>query len=179
MAQKAQKTLATRNTATLNRTHLLSLGINVFYLLLRTFIFTRKLLPYILISTPALLIEFWFERAARPAYTNNGNGQQELKKAGDDLEAKGLTEWMWDVLYWTWGVIVLVAVAGDWAWWLYGVVPLYSAWLAFSTFKGVRSGLMGGAGGAGEDMTSAGAATGQSKRQAKLEKRGGQQVKYR
>lgn len=76
-------------------------------------------------------------------------------------------------------MIAVVAVAGDWAWWLYAVVPLYSAWLAFSTFKGVRSGLMGGAGGAGEEAVGSGAATGQSKRQAKLEKRGGQQVKYR
>lgn len=55
-----------------------------------------------------------FERNSRPKY----NGK-ELKSAGDDLEAKGLTEWMWDVVYWTWGCVVLAALVGDWAWYLY------------------------------------------------------------
>lgn len=56
------------------------------------------------------------------------------------------------------------------------LAPLYSAWLAYTTFTGARSGLMGGGmpadGGAAQPA-------GQSKRQQKMEKRGGQRVQYR
>ena len=118
------------------------------------------------------MIEFWFERSARPTYIDDG---RELKRAGEDLEAKGLTEWMWDVLYWTWGCEACVALFGDRVWWAYLLVPAYSAYLAFTTFTGLRTGLtgLGGAGDAGAP------AAGQSKRQAKIEKRGGQKVQYR
>lgn len=56
-------------------------------------------------------------------------------------------------------------------------VPLYSVWLAYSTFTGAKNGLMGG--GMPADSAQQGTAGGQSKRQAKLEKRGGQRVQYR
>ena len=102
-----------------------------------------------------------------------------MKRAGEDLEAKGLTEWMWDVLLFTWGCLGFASVLGDWVWWAYGVVPAYSLWLVWGVYTGAR-GMMGGAGvsegsgGVGEG------AQGQSKRQAKMEKRGGQQrVVYR
>ena len=97
-----------------------------------------------------------------------------MRRAGEDLGAKGLTEWMWDVLYWSWGCLGLVTVLGDRAWWAMLVVPLYSAWLAFSTYSGVRQGL----GGFGAADGGGGGQEGQSKRQAKLEKRG-QRVQYK
>lgn len=108
-------------------------------------------------------------------YVTSG-GVSELKRAGEDLEAKGLTEWMWDVIYWTWLNIATVTFLGDWAWWLYLAVPGYSIWLAFSTYNGLRQGLGGGASAVNGPAE---AASGQSKRQAKLEKRGGQRVQYR
>jgi SRP-independent targeting protein 2/TMEM208 len=66
-----------------------------------------------------------------------------------------------------------VCLLGDRAWWLWAAVPLYSVWLAWTTLMGVRSGItdIGGAAGA------AGAI--ESKRQKKMEKRGGQRVVYR
>lgn len=109
---------------------------------------------------------------SRPTTSETG----EVKRAGEDLEAKGLTEWMWDIIYWTWGNVVLATLAGDWAWWAMLVVPLYSAWLAWGVFSGAR-GMMGG--GAAQQQDPAAAASGQSKRQAKMEKRGGQKVAYR
>ena len=124
-------------------------------------------------SAPAILIELYFESLSRPSYTPDGG----VRKPGEDLEAQGLTELMWDVLYWTWGNVVLVALAGDWAWWLYLAVPAYSAWLAFTTYSGVRKGFAGvGMGGGEGEGTATGA---QSKRAAKMEKRGGQRVQYR
>jgi hypothetical protein len=82
---------------------------------------------------------------------------------------------MWDVLYWTWLCVAAVAVFGDRAWWLWGVVPAYSVYLAVTTYTGMRSGV-GGLMGGGAEGEGAG---GQSKRQAKMEKRGGQKMVYR
>ncbi|KAK0840481.1 hypothetical protein LTS02_017181 [Friedmanniomyces endolithicus] len=116
MAQKVQKTQATRNTATLNRTHLISLLIYLLFLLTSTLLSPRNLLPFLLLNLPALAIEFWFERIGRPTYTSpspsTSNNGRDLRKAGEPLDAKGLTEWMWDIVYWSWGNTVLVAVVG-------------------------------------------------------------------
>lgn len=175
--QKAQKNQAVRNAATLKRTHLISLGIYTSFILLRWLLVSRRKLPFILLSLPALAIEFWFERIARPVFASDSG---ELKRAGEDLDSKGLTEWMWDVVYWTWGNVILVAALGDWAWWLYLIVPAYSAYLAFTTFYGVRQSLGGmSAGAGGEGVPASDSKGGQSKRQAKIEKRGGQKVQYR
>lgn len=117
--QKAAKTLAARNTAILNRTLLISLVLHALFLTLRAILFRRSfskrsLALYAVLSAPSLFIQFWFERIGRPQY-DQGSG--ELRKSGEDLEAKGLTEYMWDVMYWTYGCLILVALAGDWAWW--------------------------------------------------------------
>ena len=80
---------------------------------------------------------------------------------------------MWDVLYWTYGCVLLAAVAGDWAWYLYAVVPMWSAYLAYTAFGGAKQ-MVSGLAGAGAE----GSQGGQSKRQQKLEKRG-QRVQYR
>ena len=101
-----------------------------------------------------------------------------VQRSGEDLEAKGLTEFLWDVLYWTWACILGAAVLGDWFWCAWGVVPIYSVWLGWKTYSGVRGGMSGMMGGAdGADSTGPG--SGDSKRQKKLEKRGGQRMQYR
>lgn len=80
------------------------------------------------------------------------------------------------MMYWTWGCIGFAAVFGDRAWWGWTIVPLYSGWVAWGAVKGVKQGMGMGAGAAGgEGQTQ----QGQSKRQEKMEKRGGQKVKYR
>lgn len=133
---------------------------------------SRNLTAWFVLTLPSLLIEFWFERIGRPTHDNG-----DLKRAGEDLEAKGLTEWMWDITYWSWGCIMLAALVGNKAWYAWAVVPLYSGWLAFTTFTGARKGLAGMGGGTDEGASSG--AAGQSKRQAKMEKRGGQKMQYR
>lgn len=176
MAQKAAKTLAAHNTAVLNRTLLLTLVIHTFFILLRCLLwrssFTKKSLAlYILLCFPSFFIQFQFERIGRPTY---GSSPGELRKSGEDLEAKGLTEYMWDVLYWTYGCVILAAVLGDWAWWWWIVIPAYSAWLAYTTFMGAQGGMSKFAG-----ADKAGTPQAGSKRQQKMEKRGGQKVQYR
>ncbi|KAF2103786.1 hypothetical protein NA57DRAFT_62647 [Rhizodiscina lignyota] len=178
MAKKAAKTLAARNTQRLNITLVASLVIHGSFWLLRLLVFRKSftratLVRYVVLSAPSLIIQFWFERIARPSYGPSG----EVRRSGEDLEAKGLTEWMWDVLYWTYGCIFLVSLLGDWAWWLWAIIPLYSAYLAYTTFTGARQSMAGLAGsGGGDDGASASQG---SKRQQKMEKRGGQKVQYR
>lgn len=125
---------------------------------------------YLILSAPAFIIEFWLEKIGRPTTAQNG----ELKKAGEDLEAQGLTEYMWDVLYWSWGCTITASVFGNKAWWGWAIIPIYSIWLAWTTFGGIRQGMAGlQGGGVGES------GGGTSNRQKKLEKRGGQKVQYR
>lgn len=132
-----------------------------------------RLKPYLLLSAPALALEYWLESIARPRYDVDGN----LLKAGEDLEAKGLTEFFWDIIYWTYINLVAVIILGNRAWWLYLAVPAYAIYAATSTARGVKSMLGGMAGGGSEAEQGAPAA--QSKRQQKIEARGGQKVRYR
>ncbi|KAF2431380.1 hypothetical protein EJ08DRAFT_659978 [Tothia fuscella] len=177
MAQKAKKTQATRNAAKLDQTRLFTLSIHLFYLFFRMLYFRstftrRSFLLYFFLSVPSLLIQYWFEKIGRPAY---GSEPGELLKSGEDLDAKGLAEFLWDILYWTWGCIAFTAVLGDKAWFLYLVVPVYGAYAAYTTFTGARQSMAGMAGSA-EEGSSIGS---QSKRQQKMEKRGGQRMQYR
>ncbi|KAJ5087963.1 hypothetical protein N7456_011579 [Penicillium angulare] len=167
MAQKAAKTLATRNGALLNRTHMISATLHVLFLVLhQIFQRPRSLKPYFLLAVPTLLIEYYLDRVGRPSYNEDGS----LRSAGEDLNATGLTEYMWDILYWTQGCIVAVCVFNDRAWWLWAVVPLYSVYLAYTTVMGVKKGFAGMGGGAGEGAGDSEGA--KSKREMKKEKRG-------
>ena len=187
MLKKAKKELAARNTAKLNQTLYFTLSIHTFFWLFRFLLFRslsrRSLLLYTLLSAPSLLIEFWFESIARPKYTSpsstSTSEKGDLKSAGEDLEAKGLTEFLWDVLYWSWGCVAFAGAFGDRAWWLWVVIPVYAGWLGYTTFMGARSGMAGLTGGAGAQQEGGGSGSGTSKRQAKMEKRGGQRVAYR
>ena len=175
--QKAAKQQAGRNTTILKRFHLISIVTNVLYIVSRFLVFrsssTRATyLFYFLLSMPAIVIEFWLEKIARPIYSSSG----ELHKPGEDLEARGLIEYMCDVLYWTWGTIFLASLFGDRAWWIWAAVPLYSIWLGYSTLGSVKQSMAGltERGLNGSDATHPGS----SNRQKKMEKRG-QKVQYR
>ena len=130
-------------------------------------------LLYFILASPAFAIEFWLEKIGRPVAAQNG----EIQKPGADLEAQGLMEYLWDVLYWSWACIVAATLLGNNAWWLWAVIPLYSLWLAFTTFGGMKQSMGGrmGQGAGGEESNNGN----MSNRQKKLEKRGGQKVQYR
>jgi hypothetical protein len=118
-AQKAAKTLAARNSARLNQTHVITLCIHFFFLLLRALTFRRTFFRssavlYVALSIPGALVELWLERIGRPVF--EGTNPPELRRAGEDLDAAGLTEFLWDVLYWTWACLMFAAALGDWAW---------------------------------------------------------------
>ncbi|KAJ5730341.1 uncharacterized protein N7483_004849 [Penicillium malachiteum] len=166
MAQKAAKTLATRNSALLTRTHLISAALHILFLFLhQVFQRPRSLKPYFLLAVPTLGIEYYLDRVGRPRFNEDGS----LRSAGEDLNATGLTEYMWDILYWTQGCILAVCIFNDCAWWLWTVVPLYSVYLAYTTVMGVKKGFGGMGGGNGAEGDYEGA---KSKREMKKEKRG-------
>ncbi|RMD40011.1 hypothetical protein DV735_g5120, partial [Chaetothyriales sp. CBS 134920] len=170
MAQKAAKSLAARNTARLKQTHLISLLLHSFFLAV-AFTLRRgsaSLKTYAVLATPALVIEFYLDRLARPVYNADGS----LLRAGDDLGAAGVTEFLWDVVYWTWITVVAAAVFGNRAWWLYVAVPAYAGYVVFTTATGLK-GMLGGIGGAADEGQA------QSKRQKKMEARGGSAQKIR
>ncbi|KAH0544885.1 hypothetical protein FGG08_000965 [Glutinoglossum americanum] len=171
MANKAAKQIARRNIAILKRTHLTSLSVHALFLLLRIFLYSSPRSSYLIyaaLSSPSIVFEFYLERLGRPGFAPDG----EMRRSGEDLEAKGLTEYMWDVVYWTWGCVAVAGVLGDRAWWLWAIIPLYSAWLAYTTFTGMQQGISGLSGGAEP-------AAGSSNRQKKMEKREGQKIQYR
>ena len=104
----------------------------------------------------------------RPEYSHDGF----LRRPGQDLDAKGLTEYMWDVVYWTWINTLLVIIFGNGAWWLYAVVPIYTIYLTVTTVGGLKAMLSPPTDG---DATSTGS---ESKRQQKLGKRAQQRMTY-
>ncbi|KAI5819231.1 hypothetical protein BZA77DRAFT_276162 [Pyronema omphalodes] len=173
MANKASKSLARQNSATLNRTHLTTLCIHLIFILYRLLFRRGSITKYILLSLPSLVIEFYLERLGRPVYRGT-----EMIKPGEDLAAKGLTEYLWDIVYSTWIVLGLVAVVGEWAWWAGLIVPAYAMYLAWGLYKGFMGGQMPGMPQMGAQEEQQGE---KSKRQAKMEGRGdrGGKVRYR
>ncbi len=98
---------------------MISAAVHTVFIGLRIILWRSKrssIITYILLCAPSLFFEFWLERIARPSYVA---GTKDLRRSGENLNAKGLTEYMWDVIYWTWLSIVVAAVVGDWGWWLW------------------------------------------------------------
>ena len=64
-------------------------------------------------------IQFQLEFAGRPTFDSKGV----VIKTGSDLGQSGLTEYMFDIVYLTWGIQLFVAFTTTYAWWLYLLVP--------------------------------------------------------
>ncbi|KAK4123271.1 hypothetical protein N657DRAFT_656547 [Parathielavia appendiculata] len=128
MAQKARKDRAKSNAAALNNLHLGSLVINGLFLLLHFVFRSRSLLLWFILSLPSFVCQFTLEKTGRPRYDAETNA---LKSSGEDLAAPGLTEYLFDVVWVTWAAAILVALFGNWAWFLWAVVPAYGAYKAF------------------------------------------------
>ncbi|RPB02104.1 hypothetical protein L873DRAFT_1826838 [Choiromyces venosus 120613-1] len=175
MANKAAKQLARANTATLNRTHLTTLTLHTLFILYRLLYRSGSWSKYVILSLPSLVIEMYLERLGRPKYAPGGDGM--LVSAGEDMEAKGVTEYMWDIVYVTWGVLGLVGVAGEWGWWVWAIVPMYAIYLAVGMYRGM-SGMIPGMPTAATAPSEALSTGAQSNRQKKAEKRGGQKIRY-
>jgi hypothetical protein len=150
MAQKARKDRAKSNSQALNNLHTGSLVVNGIFLLLHFVFRSRSLLLWFILSLPSFICQFTLEKTGRPSYDPSTNA---LKSSGEDLAAPGLTEYMFDVIWVTWAAAVLVALFGNWAWFLWAVVPAYGGFKAYGMMGAAKQmaglGAGGGAEGAG------------------------------
>ncbi|PSR83780.1 hypothetical protein BD289DRAFT_369539 [Coniella lustricola] len=128
MAQKAKKDRAKSNAAALNNLHIGAAVVNGLFLAWHFFFRSRSLLAYFLLSLPSFISQFALEKAGRPTF-DPATGA--LKSSGEDLAAKGLTEYMWDVVWVTWGCQILVMLFGNWFWLLWTIVPAYGAYQGY------------------------------------------------
>lgn len=128
MAQKAKKDRAKSNAQALNNLHIGAAVANGLFLAWALLFRSRSLVVYALLSLPSFICQFALEKAGRPKF-DAATGA--LKSAGEDLSAQGLTEYMWDVVWITWGCQVLVMLFGNWLWLLWAVVPAYGGYKGY------------------------------------------------
>lgn len=127
MAQKAKKDRAKSNAAALNNLHIGTASVHLLFLAFTFLIRSRSLVAYGLLSAPSLICEYVLESSGRPKYDAQTNA---LIKSGEDLNAQGLTEYMFDVIWVTWASLVAVVLFGNWGWLLWALVPAYGLYMA-------------------------------------------------
>ncbi|KND92111.1 hypothetical protein TOPH_03199 [Tolypocladium ophioglossoides CBS 100239] len=152
MAQKAKKDQAKHNTAALNGLHLTALIVNAVFLLFHFLLRPRSLLAYGLFSVPAFVCEYVLEVSGRPKYDA---ATKALRSPGEDMAARGLTEYMFDVIWVTWACAVVVLLVGNWGWLLWAVIPAYGAYLGKGLLGMGRQKMAEMQGGAGQNAGAA------------------------
>lgn len=135
MAKKAKKDQAKSNISALNNLHIGSLLVNGIFLLLHFVFRTRSLVLWFVLSIPSFLCEFALERTGRPTYDPSTGA---LKSSGEDLGARGLTDYMFDVIWVTWVAAILVAFFGNWLWLLWSAVPIYGVYKGYGMLGAAR-----------------------------------------
>ncbi|GME77868.1 unnamed protein product [Ambrosiozyma monospora] len=192
MAGASDKKQATSNLKILKEIHLASAIVNGLTVLSLFFLHrpsTKKY--YFILSIPAFICQYVIETTGRPTYTKTLQGYQQLVKSGQDLKQSGLTEYMFDLIYITLIIdILLILFGSNKVWLLFLVVPGFAAF----KLKGIVGTLLGLAGFKGfgfgkskaeKEAAAANAAAQQqqpvkSKRQQKLEARGNKpKIRYR
>ncbi|GMG39777.1 unnamed protein product [Ambrosiozyma monospora] len=191
MAGASDKKQATSNLKILKEIHLASAIINGLTLL-SLFLLHRPSTKkyYFIFSIPAFICQYVIETTGRPTYTTTLQGYQQLVKSGQDLKQSGLTEYMFDLIYITLIIdLLLILFGSNKVWLLFLVVPGFAAF----KLKGILGTLLGLVGfkgfGFGKSRTEKEAAANaaaqqqqpvKSKRQQKLEARGNKpKIRYR
>jgi len=135
MAQKAKKDRAKSNAEALKNLHVGALIVNGTFLLFHYLFKTRSLLLWFIMSLPSFLCELTLERSGRPTYDATSGA---LKTSGEDLGAEGLTEYMFDVIWVTWGAAILVTLFGNKLWFVWAIVPAYGAYKGYNLVGATR-----------------------------------------
>lgn len=188
MAGAAEKKQAQRNIETLSSIHKLSGIVNLISLLC-IFFLQRPLNGkkyYFLLSIPAYVCQYIVENIGRPSFKINEDGYKVLVKAGEDLQQAGLTEYMFDIIYLTLSIDLLMCIFGTMkVWLLLAIVPIYACWKLKGVISTILSmflpNLKSKRSNAGSEETKVPVEK-KSKRQQKMEKRAAksqQQVRYR
>ncbi|KAI8580858.1 hypothetical protein K450DRAFT_234905 [Umbelopsis ramanniana AG] len=176
MANASSKKIAANNAKILANLRIGFLVVNGFYVLWRGIMFWKTftfstLLAYSITSG----ITFYFYNVLKNAGTPNYKADGSIASGGDDLNAEGLTAYMFDIIYITWFVHITTAVISSKFWYTYIVIPVYAG---FKLWPFIAPYLKS-SGSTEESNEPTGPA--KSKRQAKLEERAkkGQNVKYK
>lgn len=184
MASSSLKKTASSNTTKLNQLHQISAGVIVL-----TTIFVASLrrpgnfYPFVLFQIPLLGCEWFLESIGRPTYKYDlVNQYNKLVKAGQDLNQSGLTEYLFDIIYFTWILDILLIIIGrNFIWYLWLIIPSFVVYklsgfiLPFlPSFKRNKSQDSGST-----DAGSESKGTEKSKRQQKLEKNPNKQKNIR
>ncbi|KAF7724527.1 hypothetical protein EC973_000904 [Apophysomyces ossiformis] len=174
MANASSKKIAAANTRILANLRKGFGVVNIIYVLWRVVYHwssftTSQFLLYTTTAGLSFLLYNVLWSSGRPTYEATGA----LRSSGDDLNAEGLTAYMFDIIYITWFTHITTAFISNKFWYTYLVIPAYAA---YKILPMVLPYLSSGATG---DIPEGQGSEGKSKRQAKLEKRANKgQVKY-
>jgi hypothetical protein len=108
----------------------------VFRLLLQRASITQGLLVvYALVTIGSVFLQWQLESMGRPKYDP---ATRTLVRSGLDLHQTGVTEYMFDMIYITWFVLLL-SVVTDLAWFVYLVIPVYAVYKAVSLYTSMKA----------------------------------------
>ncbi|KAH7100624.1 DUF788-domain-containing protein [Auriculariales sp. MPI-PUGE-AT-0066] len=128
----------------------------------------------IMLSVAAALPMVFLTRFLVSAGSPKRDIRGELVSSGDDLHAGGLTEYATDVVYLTWLCLVLSALFGERAWYIYLLIPgfaVYKLWGFAAPMLGLAGIRLPSFGGQEPQQEAEEPAAPSSKRQEKLKKR--------
>ncbi|KAI8090446.1 hypothetical protein BDF21DRAFT_395910 [Thamnidium elegans] len=173
MANASSKKIAAANKQTLANLQKGFLIVNAVYFLWRiVYHWNSFTFSQLFLYTTTGGLTFMFYRLLTSSGTPTFGADGSLISCGEDLNSEGLTAYMFDIIYVTWFVHIATAFISNKFWLVYLVIPAYAAYklvpMAMSYF-----------GKGGSNASEETKPEGQSKRQAKLEKRQNKgQVKY-
>lgn len=141
MAGQSLKKTASANEKRLMQLHTISLAINILVMLsLLGLKRPSSYMKYIFFSIPGWICEYFIEKSGRPKYSVDSiSGQRKALRSGDDLHQSGLLEYMFDIIYITWFLDILMILFGsNKVWWLFSIVPLFAFYKISELVKGFR-----------------------------------------
>lgn len=184
MASSSLKKTASSNTTKLNQLHQITLVIVVLTgLIIGVFKRPQNYYPFILFQLPLVGCEWFLENIGRPVYKFDPvNQYNKLVKSGQDLNQSGLTEYLFDIIYFTWILDLLLIIVGrNFIWYLWLVIPgfiIFKLWGFISPFLPSFK-RNNPAEQSSTNSSSAGSGSEKSKRQQKLEKNPNKQKNIR
>ncbi|CEP64946.1 Snd2p LALA0_S15e00958g [Lachancea lanzarotensis] len=172
MAGKSSKKQAQANLQALKQLYTILGAVGALVLLRLVFSSRRRWFWITLLHIPAAGCVYMLEKNGRPKYDAAGH----IVREGMDLNQKGLTEWLFDIVYLSLladsGLVLFNSLK---LWYIFLLVPVYFGY----KIKGFAGPMLGGMNNAKAPAPSASApATTKSKRQEKREKQG-DKVRYK
>ncbi|EGV63281.1 hypothetical protein CANTEDRAFT_106021 [Yamadazyma tenuis ATCC 10573] len=176
MASSSSKKIAQTNKQKLYELHSISATVVLLCAAIVWF-FKRpsSIKPFLFFQLPLIGCQYVIESSCRPKYKYDSVGDYDkLVSSGHDMNQSGLTEYMTDVIYFTWILdITVVALGSNKVWYLLLIIPGYAAFKLSGFIKGFFPSKQQQPEQASLDPQKP---EGKSKRQQKLEKNGRRKI---